>query len=73
MQDEEILGKAYDARLMRRLITYLRPYKKYVAIALALIVFESVLETAFPLLTKISIDTYIPRANLRVMALVSVS
>ena len=24
--DDEILGKAYDARLMRRLLTYLRPY-----------------------------------------------
>jgi hypothetical protein len=26
IHEEEILGKAYDARLMRRLLTYLRPY-----------------------------------------------
>ncbi len=33
-QEEEILGKAYDSRLMRRLLTYLRPYGWQVAIAL---------------------------------------
>ena len=26
-QDDEVAGKAYDGRLMRRLLTYLRPYK----------------------------------------------
>jgi ATP-binding cassette subfamily B protein len=65
MQDEEILGKAYDSRLMRRLITYLRPYKKFVALALLLILFESVLEVAFPWLTKIAIDRYIAAADMR--------
>jgi ATP-binding cassette subfamily B protein len=64
MQDEEILGKAYDSRLMRRLVTYLRPYKKYVAIAFVFIIFESVLETVFPLLTKMAIDDDIVRGNL---------
>src|SRR5215813_11424030 len=59
MQDEEVLGKAYDARLMRRLLTYLRPYKRYVALALVLILFESGLEVTFPWLTKIAIDRYI--------------
>ena len=64
MQDEEILGKAYDSRLMRRLVTYLRPYKKYVVVAFVFIIFESVLETAFPLLTKIAIDNYISTSNI---------
>ncbi|PYS52163.1 MAG: antibiotic ABC transporter ATP-binding protein [Acidobacteria bacterium] len=59
MHDEEVLGKAYDSRLMRRLITYLRPYKKLVVFALFLILFESVLEILFPWLTKITIDRYI--------------
>ena len=59
MQEEEVLGKAYDSRLMRRLVTYLRPYKSYVALALALILLESSLEVAFPWLTKIAIDRYI--------------
>jgi ATP-binding cassette subfamily B protein len=63
MHDEEVLGKAYDARLMRRLITYLRPYRKVVAIAILLIIFESGLEAAFPWLTKIAIDRYIANSN----------
>ena len=33
-QDEEVLGKAYDARLIRRLLTYLRPYRPQVGVAL---------------------------------------
>ncbi len=37
-QEEEILGKAYDARLARRLLGYLKPYKRYVAWTLALLV-----------------------------------
>ncbi len=64
MQDEEILGKAYDSRLMRRLITYLRPYRKYVVWALVLILLESAFESIFPLLTKLAIDDYIRNANL---------
>src|SRR5256884_3946025 len=64
MQEEEVLGKAYDSRLMRRLITYLRPYKRYVVLALVLILFESSLEVTFPWLTKIAIDQYIKAANL---------
>src|SRR5579872_2820695 len=71
MQDEEILGKAYDSRLMRRLVTYLRPYKKYVAIAFVFIIFESVLETAFPLITKIAIDNDIAKGNMSGLALVA--
>src|SRR5688572_725633 len=64
MQEEEVLGKAYDARLMGRLITYLRPHKKYVAVAFLLILAESVLEIAFPWLIKIAIDDYIAVNNL---------
>jgi ATP-binding cassette subfamily B protein len=71
MQDEEVLGKAYDARLMRRLITYLRPHKKYVALALVLILFESLLEVTFPWLTKISIDQYIAVGNMGGLALLA--
>jgi ATP-binding cassette subfamily B protein len=63
MQDEEVLGKAYDSRLMRRLVTYLRPYKLYVGFALILILCESGLEVTFPLLTKIAIDRFIAFAN----------
>jgi len=72
MQDEEVLGKAYDSRLMRRLITYLRPYKKFVAFALLLILCESVLEIAFPWITKIAIDQYIAAADLPGLTFIAV-
>jgi ATP-binding cassette subfamily B protein len=61
---EEILGKAYDARLMRRLLTYLVPYRSSVAVAAAAIVGHSVLELAPPYLTKLVIDEYIPSGDL---------
>src|SRR5262245_36774906 len=64
MHEEEVLGKAYDARLMRRIIGYLRPHKKFVALAFVLILFESGLETLFPWLTKIAIDDYIAVGDL---------
>ena len=41
-QEEEVLGKAYDSRLMRRLLTYLRPYRWRVAIAIAAIIFTAI-------------------------------
>jgi len=72
MQEEEVLGKAYDSRLMRRLVTYLRPYKAYVALALALILLESSLEVAFPWLTKIAIDRYIAAANIAGLTTIAV-
>jgi len=60
IHDEDVLGKAYDARLMRRLITYLRPYKRHVALATAAIVAHSALELAPPYLVKLVIDQSIP-------------
>ena len=72
IHEEDVLGKAYDARLMRRLITYLRPYKRYVVLALVLILFESSLEVTFPWLTKIAIDQYIKAANIAGLATIAV-
>jgi ATP-binding cassette, subfamily B, multidrug efflux pump len=71
MQEEEVLGKAYDSRLMRRLITYLRPYKKFVAFALVLIVVDSAFESVFPLLTKVTIDRYIANSDLAGLAMIA--
>jgi ATP-binding cassette subfamily B multidrug efflux pump len=59
VHDEEILGKAYDARLMRRLLTYLRPYWRQVAIALAAIIGGSAAQLAQPYLVKLAIDRFI--------------
>lgn len=62
--EEEIVGKAYDARLMRRLLKYLAPYKLYVAISVILLLFISALQLAGPYLTKIAIDRYIVTQNI---------
>jgi ATP-binding cassette subfamily B protein len=64
MHEEEVLGKAYDARLMRRLLGYLRPYKLQVAIALVAIIAASVLQLAQPWLMKVAIDRYIATGDL---------
>src|SRR5271169_2602481 len=61
-QEEEVLGKAYDGRLMRRLLTYLRPYKWHVVVALAAIILKSVLDVLGPFLTKIAIDKYLAKS-----------
>ena len=58
-QEEEVLGKAYDSRLMRRLLGYLRPYRWQVAIALVSIIFKSFADVLGPYLVKVAIDRYL--------------
>jgi ATP-binding cassette subfamily B multidrug efflux pump len=62
--EEEVLGKAYDARLMRRLMGYLRPYKWHALGALAAIIANSFLQLGQPYLTKLAIDQYIAQSDL---------
>jgi ATP-binding cassette subfamily B multidrug efflux pump len=57
--EEEVLGKAYDGRLMRRLLTYIRPYKPPVVAALVLLLLNAVLQTIGPLLTALAVDRYL--------------
>jgi ATP-binding cassette subfamily B protein len=57
--DDIIVGKAYDAALMRRLMGYLRPYWPSVLLAFAAIVSASILQLAHPYLMKVAIDRYI--------------
>jgi ATP-binding cassette subfamily B protein len=71
VHEEEALGKAYDARLMRRLMGYLRPYRLQVCFAIAAIVGHSLIELAPPYLSKLVIDRYIPAANLPGLATVA--
>jgi ATP-binding cassette subfamily B protein len=54
--DNETLGKAYDARLIRRLWTFVWPYRKRVYIALALLVGEAAVASVPPLLVQRAID-----------------
>src|SRR5713226_5431405 len=58
-QEEEVLGKAYDSRLMKRLIQYLRPYKWQTGIALGSILLKVGADVLGPYLTKVVIDRYL--------------
>ncbi len=57
--EEEVLGKAYDARLMRRLLAYARPYRGMAAGAVALIVLSSLLQLVGPLLVGVALDLFV--------------
>jgi len=58
--EEDALGKAYDSRLMRRLLRYARPYRSLVAASLGLLAVEGVLQLVGPLLTQRVIDVALP-------------
>ncbi len=57
--EEEVLGKAYDSRLMRRMMKYLLPYKWYALTALFLIIISAPLSLAGPPLIKVAIDVFL--------------
>ena len=57
--EEEVLGKAYDGRLMRRLLIYIRPYKVTVLFSLVLLLLNAMLQVVGPLLTALAVDRYL--------------
>ncbi|HEY0785806.1 MAG TPA: ABC transporter ATP-binding protein [Acidobacteriaceae bacterium] len=57
-QDDEVLGKAYDGRLMRRLLTYLYPYKWTAFLSLAAILIKAAADVFGPYLVKVAVDLY---------------
>jgi ATP-binding cassette, subfamily B, multidrug efflux pump len=61
LHEEDVLGKAYDSRLMKRLLRYLHPYTWQVAVALGAIVLKATADVLGPYLTKIAIDKYLAR------------
>ena len=61
--EEEVLGKAYDSRLMKRLLRYLRPYKWRVFVALSSILLKAGADVLGPPLTMIAIDRYLAPAH----------
>ena len=63
-QEDEILGKAYDARLMRRLLGYVRPYIGLVALSVVLLLLSSSASLTGPYLVRIGIDRYITPGRL---------
>ena len=61
--EEEVLGKAYDSRLMKRLLGYIKPYRKYVIMAILMNIVVSALGPLRPYLTKVAVDDYIQKSN----------
>ena len=66
--EEEALGKAYDARLMKRLFRYVYPYRWWVVAAVLLLLLSSVLQVSLAFLTQIAIDEYIAARDLNGLA-----
>ena len=59
IHEEDVLGKAYDSRLMARLLKYLHAYRWQVAVALVAIVLKAGMDVLGPYLTKTAIDKYL--------------
>ncbi len=63
-EEEKIIGRAYDARLMKRLLRYLTPYRTALAGSATFLVLASGLEVIRPYLIKVAIDSHIVPARL---------
>jgi ATP-binding cassette subfamily B protein len=72
MHEEEILGKAYDGRLMRRLLLYLRPHWRSAVFALVAILAHAALQLVPPYLTRQAIDSAIPGRDYAYLQLIAV-
>jgi ATP-binding cassette subfamily B protein len=64
-EEDEILGKGYDGRLVRRLLPYLTPYRSHLSLALVFLLGTSLLDLVGPALTKVAIDRYITKGQTR--------
>ncbi|MDQ7850746.1 MAG: ABC transporter ATP-binding protein [Armatimonadota bacterium] len=64
LQEEEILGKAYDGRLMRRLLSYVRPCWRLVGLSVLLLLLSSAAALAGPYLVRLGIDRHITPGRL---------
>ena len=64
--EEEVLGRAYDSRIMRRLLGYMRPYRRLVFFSLLFLLLQSGFQVLGPLLTKIAVDRYLAPSATRI-------
>jgi ATP-binding cassette subfamily B protein len=68
MQEDDVVGKAYDARLMRRLGVYVRPYGWLVVAALCCLMIDGLMQLVGPLMTQRVIDVALPARDAQVVA-----
>jgi ATP-binding cassette, subfamily B, multidrug efflux pump len=73
LHEEDALGKAYDARLMRRLLAYLRPYRWKVALGVAMLLVVAALELVGPWLTMVALDKAIPDGDLDLLWILAIA
>ncbi|MGZ3332049.1 MAG: ABC transporter ATP-binding protein [Gemmatimonadaceae bacterium] len=66
--EDDILGKAYDSKLMRRLLVYTRPYRALMYGAFALLCVEGGVQVVGPLLTRRVIDVAVPAHDMHIVA-----
>jgi ATP-binding cassette subfamily B protein len=71
LHEEDALGKAYDGQLMRRLLKYLWPYRRRVALAIAVLMLTSATQIVGPWLTQLVIDEAIPQRDTSLLALLA--
>ncbi len=72
IHEDQVLGKAYDARLMRRLLAYIRPYRGSAYLAILCLLAGSAFSVVQPYLTKVAIDRYIRENNMHGLSQVAV-
>ncbi len=73
IQEEEALGKAYDARLMRRLLRYLAPYRWKVVLAITLLVTAAGLQIIGPWLIQMALDDAVPAQDGELLAILAIA
>ncbi|MCU7520879.1 MAG: ABC transporter ATP-binding protein [Ignavibacteria bacterium] len=71
--DDEVLGKAYDSKLMKRLLGYVKPYKKYMAFAIILNIIVAAFGPLRAVLTKVAIDDNIKNKDYHGLMLVTMA
>jgi len=68
IHEEEVLGKAYDSKLMKRLLKYAKPYWAYIMLCILLLLVITVADLARPYILEIAIDTHIKAGDLEGLA-----
>ena len=71
--EDEILGKAYDARLMARVLRYLKPYWKLLAVSLVFLLLQTGGQLLGPYITKVAIDRYIAERDVHGLDLMALA
>ena len=71
--DDQIMGKVYDARLLKRLLRYLKPYRVTMALSLLLLTLYTGMQLLGPYITKIAIDRYITSKDLHGLNLMALA